>query len=540
MRDHANQPANLYLLVGALLVVAIAAVYWYAPEGAFLVHHDDDDYVTANPHVTGGLRVDNVVWAFSHSHAGNWHPLTWISHQIDVTLFGLDPHGHHSTNVILHALNTLLLLLILVRMTGALWRSGFVAALFAVHPLHVESVAWIAERKDVLSTAFLFLTIWAYVRYTHACGIRRYTLVIALFVLGLLAKPMLVTLPFLLLLLDFWPLGRIAFRNSRRPGSRAIPAATSPPCGVEVGLVRVVLEKIPLIVLSAASCVVTLVVQTRGGAVQDFPLLVKISNAAVAYVHYLFKMIWPVGLSAQYPHPEGAISPWLPVLAALCLFSVTGFVIRLGRRRPYLPVGWFWYIGTLVPVIGIIQVGNQAMADRYTYIPSIGIFVIFAWVASDILRFTSADAAPDKTGKNRSATASARRRAAILALTALTVLVVLGSLARLQVTYWRDSITLFRHALEVNQDNYLAEHDLGMALILSRKVDDGLEHLSRAVAIKPDFGVAWANLAMVWYCLGDVDRARACVASSRQHGCEPPEELMHDLEKSTAAPAPNQ
>ncbi|HUL98834.1 MAG TPA: hypothetical protein VLU24_05335, partial [Mycobacterium sp.] len=344
--------------------------------------------MTANPHVAGGLTWENVAWAFTTNHAANWHPLTWLSHMADVELFGMNAGAHHLTSLLFHAANTLLLFLLLRRMTGALGRSAFVAALFAVHPLHVESVAWVAERKDVLSTLFWMLTLLAYARYVEASSLAAesrpgrlgwYALVLLLLALGLLAKPMLVTLPFVMLLLDVWPLGRLnrsagpdAGGPSRLPGSGRVRLRAAG---------ALILEKVPLFVLVAASSAVTLVVQHRGGAMTAFrkyPFPLLLQNALVSCVAYIADMVWPAGLGMFYPLPS-AIAAWKVAGATVLLAIASLIAIGAFRKRPYITVGWFWYLGTLVPVIGLVQVGLQARADRYTYIPLIGLFIIVAW-----------------------------------------------------------------------------------------------------------------------------------------------------------------
>lgn len=468
------------LIICLLLVLAVAAVYSDVPSHDFLLHHDDDDYVTRNRHVNEGLDVG---WAFTRSHAANWHPLTWISHQLDVVCFGLDPRGHHAVNLVLHALNTLLLFIVLGRMTGRELPSAFVAALFAVHPLHVESVAWVAERKDLLSTFFMMLTLWAYHAYTKKPKWQRYLLVLFLFSLGLLAKPMLVTLPFVFLLLDYWPLARTGWK-------------------------KLALEKVPFLLLSIASCVVTVIVQREGGAMQGFPMLERISNALVAYVKYMAKTVWPANLSPIYPHPESALPVWQPIAAFILLAAVTFLVLRYRRYR-FLPTGWFFYLGTLVPVIGIVQVGNQAMADRYTYIPLIGLFIMAAFTPSK--RWLEA-----------------RRVAAVLVILALI------PVARKQTGYWKNSIVLFTRAIEVDSKNYLAEHDLGMACIYSGRIPDGLRHLNNSVRIKPDFGVAYANLAMIHHAQKKYKKAWEYVRLSEKHGVKLDESFISEL--SSKAP----
>jgi len=338
------------------------------------INYDDAEYVTENEKVQKGLNIESFVWAFTTGHASNWHPLTWLSHMLDCQLYGLSPAGHHLTNLFLHLLNTLLLFGVLKTMTRAVWPSAFAAVLFAVHPLHVESVAWIAERKDVLSAFFWMLTMAAYLRYTkHPC-IVRYLPVVFAFALGLMTKPMLVTLPFVLLLLDYWPLKRLQFGRINIPESQSHK--------------RLILEKIPLFTLAAISSVITCIVQQSGGAMGGNEVLtvgVRLANALVSYVGYIHKMIYPKGLAVLYPHPLDGVGLWQPVVSFIILAVISAGVIFASRKRRYLATGWFWYLGTLIPVIGLVQVGSQAMADRYTYLPSIGIFIILAWGIPELL-----------------------------------------------------------------------------------------------------------------------------------------------------------
>ncbi len=375
------------ILICLFLVLATLTVYWQVGNYEF-VNFDDDKYIIENFHVQKGLTRDSVIWAFTATHVSNWHPLTWLSHMLDFQLYGLNPSGHHLTNVFFHLVNTLLLFLVLKLMTGALWRSGLVAALFAVHPLHVESVVWVAERKDVLSTLFWMLTLWAYLGYTKRPGVKRYLVILLAFALGLMAKPMLVTLPFVLLLLDYWPLKRIELGQS----AIGLPAASQPSTiankpGAQA--FRLLLEKTPMFVLAAVSSVVTFIVQKSGGAVgalETYPFKIRMANALLSYVIYLKKMIWPQNLAVFYPHPGQSLPMWQAAGAGLLLVVVSIAVIRAGRRYPYLPVGWLWYVGTLVPVIGLVQVGDQAMADRYTYVSLIGLFIVVAWGVPDVAR----------------------------------------------------------------------------------------------------------------------------------------------------------
>jgi Flp pilus assembly protein TadD len=398
-----------------------------------------------------------VRWAFTTDYAANWHPLTWVSHMLDVQLFGVNARGHHLTSLLLHLASTVLLFLVLTTMTGAAGRSALVAALFGVHPLHVESVAWIAERKDVLSTLFFMLTLGAYARYVEAPSARRYALVPLAFAAGLLAKPMLVTLPFVLLLLDYWPLARWP----------------------EIGFKRLVLEKLPLIPFAAASSIATFIAQSRGGAVNSleiFPLGVRVQNAIVAYGIYLGKMLWPAHLAFFYLHRASARPLWHAGLAAAVLIGVTAIAIRERRRRPYVIVGWLWYVGTLVPVIGLIQVGAQSYADRYTYIPLIGIFVVVAWGAAELLT-------PIAAPRTRIALAAA-------------ALAVLAVVSHAQAALWRDSMTLYEHDLRVNGENPLVLNLIGVTLADRGQSGDAIPRFERAIRMSPSYVRAYDNLGL--------------------------------------------
>ena len=404
---------------------------------------------------------------------------------LDVELYGFDPGAHHLTNLWFHIANTLLLFGLLHRMTGALGRSAFVAGLFAVHPLHVESVAWLAERKDVLSTLFGMLTIWAYVDYGGRPGPRRYGAVLLFFALGLLAKPMLVTLPFVLLLLDFWPLGRVRM-GSNPAGDWAF---SRDGCST---MVRLVWEKIPLLALAAASSVVTFVIHRRGGAVISLgatPLNLRLENAWISYLAYIGKMLWPAHLAVFYPYAQSQ-SGWWATAAFLGLVGISVAVIRAGPRRPYLLVGWFWYLGTLVPVIGLVQVGDQAMADRYTYVPLIGLFIVVAWGVPELL---------------------ARWPLPRLALPAAAGLVILACAITAwgQVQYWEDSTTLWTHTLAVTTGNNIAHNNLGVSLADQGKLDEAIAHYCEALRIKPDYANAHNNLGVALADRGKTDRAIA-------------------------------
>jgi tetratricopeptide (TPR) repeat protein len=444
---------KLILVYAGLVLVTVVAYLPVCTNG--FANYDDNVYVTNNENVKNGFTGQSLFWAFTSNHAENWHPLAWLSHILDYQLFGLNPLGHHLTSVLLHIINTLLLFYILHKMTGAVWPGAFVACLFAIHPLHVESVAWVSERKDVLSALFWFLTILAYARYTQRPSIPRYAGALILFSLGLMAKPMLVTLPFALLLLDYWPLNR--------------------PVNSKHSILNLLFEKIPFFTLSAISSVITYNLQTK----TDLDILslgARISNALVSYISYIGKMIYPAGLAVFYPHPVGVMPAWKVILAAVLFAVVTTAAIFAARRRRYLLVGWLWYLGTLVPVIGIVQVGDQAMADRYTYLPSVGIFIIIAWSAAEVL-------GKIRTGK------------IVLTASSALILTVLLMCTRIQISYWQDSVTLFERAISVTKNNYKMHYALGYELISQGRLDEGITHYHRALEIAPTNAEIHFNLA---------------------------------------------
>ena len=440
--------------VGAALVALTMLAYSGVLSNGF-VNYDDGVYVAANPHVQNGLRGHAPAWAFTATMNSNWHPLTWLSHMLDVQLFGLNPGRHHATSLLLHAANVLLVFLLLVRMTGALWRPAFAAALFAVHPLGVESVAWIAERKNVLSTLFWLLTLLAWLRWLEQKTVARYLLAVALFALGLMAKPMLVTLPFTLMLLDYWPLQR----------------TSGPP---------ILKEKIPLVAMAAVSSVITVVVQNGGGALKTlerFSVAQRVANATLAYAAYLGKTIWPMSLAVFYPYPRiGLMSIGVAAAVAL-LAAISWLAFRRARTSPYLAVGWLWYLGTLVPVIGIVQAGEQSMADRYTYVPLIGIFIALSW------------------GLGESANVS--RPAGIAVRTAASCAIVgLVFLTRTQAAAWAGSESLFRHALAVTTDNWTAHNNLGGLFVGEGRAGEAIPQFEETIRIRPGFAEGHYNLAL--------------------------------------------
>jgi len=421
------------------------------------VNYDDDRYVTENAHIRQGLTGDTIGWSLTSTEQANWHPLTWMSHALDVSLFRLNPAGHHLTNVLLHVVNVCLLFLLLMWATKRLGPSLFVAALFAMHPINVESVAWVAERKNVLCTLFFFLGLLAYGWYAQKPGWKRYLVVLVSFGAGLASKPMVITFPFVLLLLDYWPLARADGAN-KTPWS------------------RLVLEKLPLFALSVASAAITMLAQQSGGAVRsntEFSFGVRIANAICAYAMYLWKMIWPSHLAPLYPHPGSSLPAWQVVLAAIILAIITTLVWRFRSRR-YLLVGWFFFLGTLVPVIGLVQVGEAAMADRYAYIPLIGIFVMIAFGSSDV--------------------AQQKSWGFISAIPAAVALIALSFATYRQIGYWHSNEELWSHALAVTSNNFVAEDNLGGALILEGREEEAQAHFAAAARINPRDPMSHSNL----------------------------------------------
>jgi tetratricopeptide (TPR) repeat protein len=462
------------LLFAAALAVLTVIVYLPSLRNQF-VNYDDPAYVVANQHVLHGLSWKNVVWAFSSTAEANWHPLTWLSHMADVQLFRLNPEGHHLTNLLLHLCNVLLLFWILRAATGSILGSAVVAALFAVHPLNVESVAWIAERKSLLSLFFMLLAFLAWGKYVRRKSLAWYFAVIFLFALALMAKPMAITFPFLLLLADYWPLERIGVRSDGEP---------NPP------LSRLCIEKIPLFVMSGLSAAVTLYAQRAAGALGSaiaLPLKWRINNAVYSYLLYLIKAVWPSKLAVFYPHPENRLAFWKVALAGALVLAITG-VVWVYRRRRYLLVGWLWFLGTLFPVIGIVQVGRQAWADRYAYIPLIGIFVLVTWLVADLL-------------------SNLKISRPLLATAVVVVVLSYASISYRQIHYWRNSYTLFSHAFEVTSNNTVAEDNLGEALVELGRPELALEHFEAAERIAPAVSTPHYNLGTLFQLQGKSDQA---------------------------------
>ena len=459
---------TLVLSIYFALTVSALLVFWQVRNFDF-VNYDDDLYVYENQHIVSGLTFDNIKWALTSGQAVNWHPLTWLSLMLDCQLFGPGPAGFHLTNLFFHIVNTLLLFLVLKQMTNAIWQSAFVAALFALHPMHVESVAWITERKDVLSTLFWLLTMAAYLRYVKRPGVLSYLLTLFVFALGLMSKPMLVTLPFVLLLLDYWPLER---KISRR---------------LLVSAGRLTAEKIPFFALSVISSVITFLVQRSSGVVVGINIISlnnRIANAVLSYVRYLYKMIWPQNLAIYYPFNAAAgIQLWQTAACALLLLGISVFVVYLGRNQRYLFLGWFWFVVTLVPVIGIVQVGRQAYADRYTYIPYIGLFIMLAWSLPQLL-------------------SKWPQRKIALGLSMIIVLTTLGICAYRQTSHWKNSFTLFSHAIEVTQNNYIACNNLGAAYDDIGRWPEAIKSYNQAIIFNPNYLIAYNNIGNVYTKLG--------------------------------------
>jgi len=452
------------LLICLLLGLIALAVYWHVTNHEF-IYYDDPLYVIENHHVRAGLTLKSFAWSFNFKEKDRtyWHPLTWLSHILDCQLYGLNPGMHHLTNLVLHVASSILLFLVLSRMTGALWKSAFVAALFALHPLNVDSVAWVAERKNVLSTFFWMLTMLTYAYYSKQPNTYKYLLTFFCFALGLLAKPMLVTLPFVLLLLDYWPLGRL-----RHPTT---PSAF-----------RLVLEKVPFFVLSGVGIYLSASSVEGLGTVIPMelrPMELRVANALVSYVSYIGKMIWPQGLAIHYPYPD-MVPTWKATCAGLFLVLVSLVVFPAIKRKPYLSVGWLWFLGTLVPVTGLVQVGLwPAMADRWAYVPLIGLFIMIAWGVCDLVARWS-------------------RKKTVLASLSLAILLVLMILSWTQVRYWKNSIALFEHALNVTMNNVPAHNNLGKSLAKRGEIAEAIIHFSEALRIKPRYAKAHYNLGLAF------------------------------------------
>lgn len=463
---------SLYLIL-FLLVAAMSFAYWNIDKCEFITF-DDYQYVSNNYHITSGFSKKNILWSFTSFYAANWHPLTWFSHTLDCELYGLKPAGHHLTNLVFHLLNTLFLFLLLRGATGAVWRSALVAALFGLHPLHVESVAWVSERKDVLSTFFMMLTLLFYASFSIRRRRLYYFGAVIAFAFGLMAKPMLVTLPFVLLLLDFWPL--------RLHPLPAEPDLTPGNTILKKDLLFLLADKIPFFCLAAASCVITVLAQHGGEAIgktDSLSLLSGLANSVISYVSYIGKMFWPVNLSFFYPFPVVMPSLWNLLFSCIILISLTGVALTVAKRMPYVIMGWLWFLGTLVPVIGIVPVGSQAMADRYTYIPLIGLFIVIAWLLRDIASRSSIVKVIVVTGS-------------------LVVLCCATYQTRKQVDYWQNDVTLGDHGLAVSKANYFAYNIKGNYLLSHHSDHEAFRCFAASLALRPDQWMPRLNLGLIY------------------------------------------
>ena len=450
---------------GLLLAIATLILYFPVSSQPF-ANYDDADYVFDNFHVRAGLHWTTLTWAFTTFAAANWHPLTWLSHAADVQFFELNAGRHHDVNLLLHTLNVVLLFWVLQRATGYIGRSAMVAALFALHPINVESVAWIAERKNVLSMLFFLLALGAYRWYVPKPSLGRYSVVAVLYAMGLMSKPQVITLPFVLLLWDYWPLGRM-FAHPQPSTMTAFPARD---------FSDLVWEKAPLFALAAASAGITIKAQSSGGATNWYPISIRIGNAIVSYATYLGKAFWPARLAPMYPHPGYSLNPLHVAAALLLLLAITGLVVA-GRRYRYLPMGWLWFLGTLVPMLGLKQVGSQSMADRYAYLPFIGLFIMVCWGISDWAEHW-------------------RLATVWLAAPSMVVLLALTVVSHRQIGFWSDHVTLWTHALQVTSGNWQAENNLGMALLRQGNMEAAIPHFRAAAAIDPDDPVSNMNIGI--------------------------------------------
>ncbi len=479
----------------------ITFVVFYQTLTSDFLNYDDDYFVTDNHYVQLGLTWQSIKWALTTLYQCFWHPMVWLSYLIDRQIFGSGPFGFHLVNLLLHLSNVFLLLIVMARLTGSIWRSAFVAALFGVHPLHVESVAWISERKDVLSTLFWILTMWAYLLYVKQPSLKRYLAILVLFFVGLASKSMLMTLPIILLLFDYWPLKRIdltqhSWRSFFYGKNR-----------------HLVFEKLPLLALSIAFGIISIIAQRKGGAMSTLlavPLWSRVGNAFLAYVKYILKTFWPTDLAAYYPHPGRELPIWQAVVSAGVLICITFLILRAAVRRPYLAVGWLWYVITLIPVIGIIQVGSFGMADRFTYVPLIGLFIAIAWGVPDLIKGMGIyDSKEEALGVENSFVPFCHY--SVLPLTAFVLVFALSICSWYQVGYWKNSATLFIHALAVTKNNFAAHLNLGIALEMSGKVDEAIKHYYRALEINPQSDKVYNNLGVALEKQGRLQEAIECV-----------------------------
>lgn len=484
------------LLIYIALAAGIIIAYEPIRHNGF-VGYDDNDYLIKNPHVLGGITQQSIIWAFTKSYASNWHPLTWLNHMLDCQVFGLNPLGHHLVSVLFHIVNAMLLFWIIKNITGAIWASAFVAAVFALHPVQVESVAWAAERKTVLSGLFWLLTIAVYVHYTRKPRLSRYILVLLIFGLSIMTKPSVVTLPLVLLLLDYWPLERLRIGEQDS--------------GMFKSAVWLIAEKIPLLAMSVFLSVMTIVAQKTGGAIstsENLPLDYRLANVFLSYIKYIDKLVWPSALAVYHPHPRTGFS-LTTVICAVAFILLTVFSIYVGRRKKYVAVGWLWYVGILVPMIGLVQVGAQAIAYRYMYLSMLGLLIILAWAVKDVVG----------------------GRICLKILTAVSAMAVLSALiilTRIQVGYWQNALTLFEHTLAVTKNNPAAEQNYGFVLSEAGRLDEAAAHIKRAIQLAPDYVEARHNLGKVYMKQGKINEAVECFSElvKRQ---DAPAEVHYDL-----------
>ena len=485
-----SRPSGRQTIICCLALTAIVLAAYNPVTHNSFVNYDDEGYILNNPHVRAGLTWDTVKWAFTTYDQTNWHPLTWLSHALDCDLFGLNPAGHHYTSVLLHAANAVLVFLLLQSATGFRWRSLMVAALFALHPINVESVAWAAERKNVLSMMFFLVALRAYTWYARRPGMRRHAVVTLAFALALMSKPQVVTFPFLLLLWDYWPLGRIGAGSLAEGNTQFEPAP-------KVSAGWLLLEKLPWLALAAASSLLTMKAQRAGGSVKGlslYSLPLRIESSLIAYVRYLGKAFWPANLVALYPHPTKLYPGWQVVASAALLTLITVLVL-IARKQRYLAVGWLWFLGSLIPMIGLVQVGAQAMADRYAYIPFIGLFVMITWLVADL-------------GASRSQ--NRKLSSSWLAIPALACLVALGALTCHQVTYWHDTESFWRRTIDLTDENYVAHDILGYYLTTQGRAEEGAAEFRNALAIRTEDPEA--NLS-----LGPYEQAHGHLPAAIEH-----------------------
>ena len=488
MNKHKSANQNR-LIISISVIAIILASYWQVQNYGF-ISYDDQLYIVDNYRIHSGFTFKSIVDALTNVHTGHWHPLTIMSHMLDWNLFGDNAGGHHWTSVIIHILNAVLLFLFFQYLTGAIWKSAFIAALFAIHPINVESVAWIAERKNVLSTFFWILTMFLYVWYVRSPSWKRYLPMFLCFALGLMAKPMLVTLPFVLLLLDYWPLNRTII-NQQNKNQAEIPEPISLK---KYKITSLIWEKVPLLFLTAISICLTFYAAKSVGTIASLnilPLNKRISNAIVSYALYLKKLFWPIDLAVFYPHLD--LSLWQVSVAALFLLIITIIVCKYFHKYPYLPVGWFWYLGTLVPVIGIVQVGGQAMADRYAYLPFIGLFIIVTWGAADIFK--------------------KRISIKIIAMISALIILALTVVAHCQVKYWRDTFTLFSHTLNVTKNNFIAHNGMASELLKQDKIEEAITHYNVMLILDPKSDIPLVGIGRAFSIKGEND---AAIATFRQ------------------------